>query len=80
MQKNYQGEKVRKITLTLGNFSNNNYRQLNLFGNDDRQIKINEIRDKLEKQFGHDALFYARNIQKGSIKAKIDNTIGGHKK
>ncbi|ADQ14642.1 DNA polymerase thumb domain-containing protein [Halanaerobium hydrogeniformans] len=80
LQKNYQGEKVRKITLTLGNFSNNNYRQLNLFGNDDRQIKINEIRDKLEKQFGHDALFYARNIQKGSIKAKIDNTIGGHKK
>ncbi|MCC3143947.1 UV damage repair protein UvrX [Halanaerobium sp. Z-7514] len=80
LQKYYRGETLRKVTLSLGNFSNNSYRQLKLFGSDEKKIKINQIRDQLEKQLGHDALFYARNIQKGSVKNKIDNTIGGHKK
>ena len=80
LQKNYQGGKVRKVALSLGNFSNNNYRQLKLFENDERQIKIDKVRDQLEKQLGHEVLFYARNIQKGSVKKKIENTIGGHKK
>lgn len=80
LQKYYQGETLRKVTLSLGNFSNNNYRQLKLFGSDEKKIKINQLRDQLEKQLGHDALFYARNIQKGSVKNKIENTIGGHKK
>jgi DNA polymerase V len=29
---------------------------------------------------GKDVLYYARNLEKGNIKERIENTIGGHHK
>jgi len=79
-EKYYQGETVRKLSLSLGNFTENKKTQLNLFDDNYKKIKINKIRDKLAGKMGHDVLFYARNLSSGSIKKKIDSTIGGHKK
>jgi len=80
LNKHYQGEKVRKISLYLTNFVENNYRQLNLFEDDLKRSEINEIRDQLAKKMGKDVLYYARNLGSGNIKNRIENTIGGHKK
>jgi DNA polymerase V len=78
--KYYKGQIVRKITLSLGNFSSKNYNQLKLFEKKYKKIKINKVRDKLAEKMGRDVVYYARNLSSGSIKNKIDNTIGGHKK
>jgi DNA polymerase V len=80
LNNHYQGEKVRKISLYLTNFTETNYRQLNLFKKDLERAKINEIRDQLAKKMGKDVLYYARNLETGNIKNRIENTIGGHKK
>jgi DNA polymerase V len=80
LNKHYRGEKVRKISLYLANLIESNYRQLNLFKNDLKRSEINQIRDQLAQKMGRDVLYYARNLEKGNIKDRIENTIGGHKK
>lgn len=76
----YQGEKVRKISLNLSKFEKANYQQLNLFKNDFKRKEINRLRDQLAEKMGKDVLYYARNLKKGNVKERIENTIGGHKK
>ncbi|WP_234978105.1 DinB/UmuC family translesion DNA polymerase [Halanaerobium kushneri] len=80
LNKHYQGEKVRKISLYLTKFTENDYQQLNLFENNLKKVKINQLRDQLACKMGKDVLYYARNLEKGNIKARIENTIGGHHK
>jgi len=79
-RKHYSGETVRKVSLSLGNFSFNKEAQLNLFKKNYKKIEINKLRDSLEEKMGRDVLYYARNLSSGSIKEKIESTIGGHKK
>ena len=76
----YQGQIVRKVSLSLGNFAEDEQNQLNLFKNNYKKIKINRVRDRLAEKMGRDVVYYARNLSSGSIKNKIDSTIGGHKK
>ena len=80
LNKHYKGEKVRKISLYLTNFTESDYRQLNLFRNDLKRAEIDKIRDQLAQKMGKDVLYYARNLEKGNVKERIENTIGGHKK
>jgi DNA polymerase V len=79
-EKHYKGETVRKVSLSLGNFTENEKTQLNLFDDNYKKVKISRVRDELAGKMGHDVLYYARNLSSGSIKKKIDSTIGGHKK
>jgi DNA polymerase V len=55
-------------------------KQFNLFDDNYKKVKISRVRDELAGKMGHDVLYYARNLSSGSIKKKIDSTIGGHKK
>lgn len=80
LNKHYEGQRIRKISLYLSNFSKSDYRQLNLFRNDLKRVKINHIRDQLSQKMGKDVIYYARNLEKGNIKKRIESTIGGHKK
>ena len=80
LNKHYQGEKVRKISLYLTKFTDSDYQQLNLFENDLKRSEINQLRDRLASKMGKDVLYYARNLEKGNIKERIENTIGGHHK
>ncbi|MFN2340821.1 MAG: UV damage repair protein UvrX [Halanaerobium sp.] len=78
--KHYQAEKVRKISLYLTKFTESDYQQLNLFENDLKRAEINQLRDQLAQKMGKDVLYYARNLEAGNIKERIENTIGGHHK
>jgi len=80
LYKHYQGEKVRKISLYLAKFTASDYQQLNLFENDLKRAEINQLRDQLAQKMGRDVLYYARNLEKGNIKERIESTIGGHHK
>ncbi len=80
LEENYGNEAVRKVSVSLGNFSGAKVRQLNLF--DDEQLKemsINQTRDYIQEKYGFRALFYGRSLKEGSILERIRTTIGGHK-
>ena len=80
LSKHYKGEKVRKLSLYLTKFCQASFQQLNLFENDLKRAEINHLRDQLAHKMGKDVLYYARNLEKGNIKDRIENTIGGHHK
>ncbi|MFP4020438.1 MAG: DNA polymerase thumb domain-containing protein, partial [Halanaerobium sp.] len=80
LNKHYQGAEVRKVSLYLTKFIESDYRQLNLFDNDLKKSEINQLRDQLARKMGKDVLYYARNLEKGNIKDRIESTIGGHHK
>ena len=77
-QENYGGEAVRKISISLGNFISDSSRQLNLFQNKNKYIKLAKLKDKLNKKYNHKALFYGKSLKNGSIRNRINTTIGGH--
>lgn len=79
-KKHYQGEKVRKVSLYLAKFREDNYQQLNLFKNNLKWSEINQLRDQLAEKMGRDVIYYARNLNQGSVRNRIESTIGGHKK
>ena len=75
---NYNGNKVRKISVKLSNLVSDRNIQLNLFTEENKKLRLAEIKDNLQKKFHYKALFYGRSLKKGSIRERIDKTIGGH--
>ncbi len=79
LNENYRGQAVRKVRVSLGNFSNKANMQLNIFDNRAREIELMKVKDKLQDKYGYQALYYGRSTKPGSIKERIKTTIGGHK-
>ncbi len=79
LKENYRGEAVRKVRVSLGNFSNKANIQLNIFDNKSNEIRLMEIKDYLQDKYGYQALYFGRSMKPGSIKERIKTTIGGHK-
>ncbi|MFW6381724.1 MAG: DNA polymerase thumb domain-containing protein [Bacillota bacterium] len=78
-RENYGGQVVRRVAVTLGNFSEQGVIQMKLFDSDTRRIELHEVKDRLQKRFGYKALFYGRSLKSGSVRERIKTTIGGHK-
>ena len=78
LKKHYTGENVRKINVNLSNLVSDKKIQLDLFENKNQKLKLAEVKDKIIKKYGHEALFYGRSLRKSSIKKRINETIGGH--
>mgnify|MGYP006291923913 FL=1 len=76
----YNGERVRKVNVSLSNLASDQELQLNLFSDKDKEARLNYLKDQLQDKFDHKALFYGRSLKKGSIRERINTTIGGHKR
>ena len=76
----YSGERVRKVSVSLSNLTSDKALQLNLFKNKDKEAQLNYLKDQLQDKFDYKALFYGRSLKEGSIRERINTTIGGHKK
>lgn len=79
LEENYNGQVVRKISLALGNLTSNSALRLNLFSDKLKQTRIAKAKDYIQDRFGHQALYYGISLKKGSIRKRINTTIGGHK-
>ncbi|HLV09808.1 MAG TPA: UV damage repair protein UvrX, partial [Halanaerobiales bacterium] len=75
---NYKGQKVRRISVALGKLSSVQGFQLDLFSDKVFETRLNQVKDLVEKRFGHNALFPGRSLCEGSIRKRIKTTIGGH--
>lgn len=78
-EENYNNQAVRKVRVSIGNFSNKANLQLNIFRNRAREIKLMKVKDQLQNKYGYQSLYYGRSLKPGSIKERIKTTIGGHK-
>lgn len=79
MEENYGGQAARKINVALGNFTEDTDFRLNLFYDRERKLRISQVKDRIEHRYGRQAIFYGRSLKKGSIRMRINTTIGGHK-
>lgn len=69
---------VRKISISLGNFSPDQEMQLNFFRPVVKERKIAEVMDELQDRFGTASIIRARFLNKEAITLKQKNKIGGH--
>lgn len=79
MDQNYRGQIVRQISLSLGGFGPSSNVQLHLFHHREAERRVLWIMDRLQEEYGYQALFYGRSLKEGSIKERMKTTIGGHK-
>lgn len=78
---NYEGQAVRRVRVTLGNFVKDSSLRLNLFAPGKiNQVELGQIKDELEKKFGPRALFFARSLLGGGVRERIKKTIGGQRR
>lgn len=77
-EENYHGQRVRRISVALGNLTSNASLQLNLFSDKVTETRLNKVKDFLEDRYGHKALFYGKSLREGSVRERIKTTIGGH--
>lgn len=75
---NYDGQPVRRISVSLGKLTTASNLQLNLFEDRLKEFNLNMIKDTLQDRFGYKALFFGKSLRKGSVKERIKTTIGGH--
>jgi len=78
LRENYEGEKVRKVSINISNLVSDRKIQLNLFNDKNKELELAKIKDELNEKFNHKALFYGRSLKKSSIRNRINTTIGGH--
>ncbi|MFW6036015.1 MAG: DNA polymerase thumb domain-containing protein, partial [Halothermotrichaceae bacterium] len=78
LNENYQQQKVRKISLALGNLTTESSLQLNLFDDKLEEIMLYKTKDGLQDKYGYKALFFGKSLKSGSVKERIKTTIGGH--
>ncbi|MFW5787263.1 MAG: DNA polymerase thumb domain-containing protein [Halanaerobiales bacterium] len=79
LKKYYEGQRVRKVRVALSNLSPS-FIQLSLFADREKISRLNHLKDRIQSRYDHQALFYGRSLKKGSVRKKINTTIGGHKK
>ncbi len=79
LNENYQpGLAVRKVRVNLSNLVERSQQQLNLFEDRQKKIKLAKLQDELQRNFDYKALFFGVSLKEGSIKERINTTIGGH--
>lgn len=76
----YQGKTVRQIGLSLGNLSEDNELQLNLFDlNRSKKRDLGYVVDGIRHRFGSDALLRAVSYTKAGTAKHRAKLVGGHK-
>ena len=78
-----ESRSVRRVGIGFGKLENDDYRQLNLFEDGSKQIKIQDMQkaiDKLHKKFGKNSILRASALMEGSTAIERHNQIGGHRK
>ena len=74
---------VRRIGIGFGKLKNDDYRQLNLFEDNEDQVKVQDMQkaiDTLHKKFGKNSVLRASALMEGSTAIERHNQIGGHRK
>ncbi|MFW6007574.1 MAG: DNA polymerase thumb domain-containing protein, partial [Halanaerobiales bacterium] len=79
-KENYEGQVVRKVQVSLGNFVTDSSFQLNLFKDKAKKVKLARVKDYIENRYGAEAIFYGKSLKDGSIRRRIVKNIGGHKR
>lgn len=80
-RKYWQGEAVRNISVNASRLSVSSGQQLNLFDDIQQQVKktkIDEVVDKIHKQFGFTKLVYAKSLTKDGTAIERAGLVGGH--
>ncbi|MGI6227658.1 MAG: DNA polymerase thumb domain-containing protein, partial [Peptococcales bacterium] len=77
--KNYQGEVVRQVHVSLTNLVPDNAVQLNLFEDRVKSHKLGFVVDKVRAKFGSASLLRAQSYTEGGIMPDRAQKIGGHK-
>jgi DNA polymerase V len=74
---------VRRVGIGFGKLKDDDYRQLNLFEDNEDQIKVQDMQkaiDILHKKFGKNSILRASALMEGSTAIERHNQIGGHRK
>ena len=74
---------VRRVGIGFGKLKDDDYRQLNLFEDNEDQIKVQDMQkaiDSLHKKFGKNSVLRASALMEGSTAIERHNQIGGHRK
>lgn len=74
---------IRKVSLSLSKIEDNNFKQLSLFedeNKEEQQEYLTDVIDGLSKKFGDNVLLKASSLLNYSTIKKRNNTLGGHNK
>ena len=74
---------TRRIYISYGKLSNNEYEQLSLFENPEKQkerIELQKAIDKIKNRYGDNALLRTSSLLENSTAKERHSQIGGHKK
>lgn len=72
---------IRKVSISFGKISNNNYIQFSLFENANKtleNIKLNKAVDTIKDKYGKNAILYSTSLLNSSTIKRRNNTLGGH--
>jgi DNA polymerase-4 len=76
----WDGGPVRKVWLSLGELQSDEVRQLSLFGDRERLIKIEHAMDGIQNMFGPMSVFFGSSLMNSSQLKFLAAKIGGHYK
>lgn len=76
--KHWNGLPIRKVWVSLGNLQSNEIFQLTLFGDRERQLKLEKSMDNIKERFGETAILFASSLTKAGQAKFLSQKIGGH--
>lgn len=79
-QKHWQGYPLRSISVSLDKLHEDQYRQLNLFGETSDREELNKALDDMNKKYGKASVFYASSLTTAGQAKERAAKIGGHYK
>jgi len=79
LNKNYQGEIVRQVHLSLTNLTSDKAVQLNLFEDRVKNHRLGFVVDEVRAKYGNTSLLRAQSFTPGGIMPDRGQKIGGHK-
>ncbi|MFZ7103915.1 MAG: DNA polymerase thumb domain-containing protein [Peptococcaceae bacterium] len=79
LDRNYRGQIVRQIHVTLSNLYPDQVIQLNLFEDREKNHRLGYVIDEIRAKYGNTALLRAQSFVKGGIMMERAEKIGGHK-
>lgn len=77
--KNYKGEAVRKVYLSLTNLVSDKAVQLNLFEDREKSHRLGFVVDEVRAKYGSTSLLRAQSYTDGGVMRERAQKIGGHK-
>lgn len=78
--RNWNGNPVRKVGVTLGSLDNEEITQLDLFEDITRMRKLDGVLDGIKDRFGNTAIIHASSLMKAGLATDRAGKIGGHYK